>query len=145
MTHCPTPKPRNAQEAGFSLIELLVVLAIIGIITAVALPNYNEYTRRSRATSALSAISGWGARMEQYYLDNRNYGAGGCGIGAPSAEKYTLSCVTTNGGQGFTITAAAQLNNEGTYTLREGNQKATTQFKGSSTTKTCWLVKGSEC
>ncbi len=140
-------KPLGAN-AGFTLIELMIVIVIIGILTSVALPSYNDYVRRSRAASALGELSSWAARMEQSYLDNRNYGAGACRIAAPTIgadTKYALACALTNGGQGFTLTATAQVDNEGTYTLSEGNQRGTSVFKGSSVTKTCWVVKGNEC
>lgn len=130
---------------GFSLIELMLVVAVIGILLSIAVPGYMDHVRRSRAVEAVSQLSTWGSRMEQSYLDNRNYGDGGCRIATPVAQHYTLSCALTNGGQGFTLTATAQINSEGTYTLSEGNQKSTTQFKGASASKACWLIKGQEC
>ncbi|MDD2883790.1 MAG: type IV pilin protein [Dechloromonas sp.] len=136
---------RIGSEQGFSLIELMVVVVIIGILTSIAIPSYTDYVRRSRAASALGELSSWAARMEQSYLDNRNYGAGACRIAAPTLADYAMACALTNGGQGFTLTATAQINNEGGYTLREGNQKGTTVFKGGAVAKTCWLVKGDEC
>lgn len=135
----------RARGTGFSLIELMVVLVIIGILTGVALPAYNDHVRRSRAANALGEMSAVSARMEQSYLDNRNYGVGACGIAMPTVPDYTIACVLTNGGQGFTLTATATINNEGGYTLGEGNQKGTSLFKAGSVSKPCWLVKGDEC
>lgn len=48
---------RRAQ-AGFTLIELMIVVAIIGILAAVALPAYQDYTIRAKVTEGLVLGSG---------------------------------------------------------------------------------------
>lgn len=154
----------RARNCGFTLIELMVVVTVIAILAAIAVPSYTDYVRRSQLTEAFNNLNDYQVKMEQYYQDNKSYGLSGgttCanGAGAPSwnnfvptgARYFTYGCLLTGASgtvnQGYTITASgtAAAASGHVYTLDSGNVRRTTQFKGGSVTKPCWLARGSEC
>ena len=54
------------MQAGFTLIELMIVVAIIGILAAVALPAYRDYTVRAKVSEVVLAASSGKTSIAEY-------------------------------------------------------------------------------
>lgn len=150
---------QRRKATGFTLIELMIVVAIVGILARVAYPAYTDYVRRGQAQEAFSQLSTFRAKMEQYYMDNRNYGSSGTTCAndtsasswntfpTPPNGYFTYTCATSSSGQAFTITATgssgAVIGN--VYKIDQEGIRTTTKFKNVDLTPAapCWLSRPS--
>ncbi len=67
-------RKRSAElEAGFSLVELLVVLAIIAMTTAIVAPRVLGYLGSARTDSAKVQVKNLESALELYFLDSGRY------------------------------------------------------------------------
>jgi general secretion pathway protein G len=68
-----TMQQRPRDEAGFTLLELLVVLAIMGLLAAIVGPQVIRYLGSSRSQTATVQVKNVGAALELYRLDVGGY------------------------------------------------------------------------
>lgn len=84
----PTQAPRQPRgparngEAGFTLIEMLVVITIIGLIMALVGPRVLNYLSDSKVKAAKIQIESFKSALDLFYLDTGRYPSTSEGLGA---------------------------------------------------------------
>jgi len=147
--------PPQQRQAGFTLIEVMIVVAIIAILAAIALPAYSDYIRRGRIPEATSNLSSQRVKMEQWFQDNQSYyttsSNTACGQAVPTGTYFTYTCVASSATK-YVLTATGV---NGTtmagfvYTIDESDNRGSiiTGVSGwTATSTTCWITnKGGVC
>ena len=64
---------QTKKQAGFTLIELMIVVAIVGILAAVAIPAYQDYTARAQVAVGAATAGAMKTGISEYYAAQ-----GGC-------------------------------------------------------------------
>ncbi|MEH2499827.1 general secretion pathway protein G [Bradyrhizobium sp. AZCC 1678] len=72
----------HRSDAGFTLVEILVVVAIIGLLMGLVGPRVLGYLSDSKVKTARIQIQGFSAALDLYYLDNGRYPTSAEGLGA---------------------------------------------------------------
>jgi general secretion pathway protein G len=73
---------RRNGEAGFTLVEILVVITIIGLIMAIVGPRVLNYLGESKVKAARIQIESLGSALDLYYLDMGRYPNSNDGLAA---------------------------------------------------------------
>lgn len=81
----------RSGEAGFTLLELLVVLGIMALLASVVAPQFVGYMGRARTDTARAQISALSTALELYSLDNGRYPTQQQGLAAlmsPTSDRW---------------------------------------------------------
>ena len=64
---------RDTREAGFTLLELLIVVIIVGILASVAIPQFTRATDRTREAEGRNALDSVLTAESAYYQDRGTF------------------------------------------------------------------------
>lgn len=157
-THSVSP-PRAGRQAGFTLVELVIVMVVAAILAAIAIPMYLSQIRESRRTDARSALLELAGREERYSATNGAYTNSAANLGygnnswpvtigsgyyeisvsvpaaapdpsPPGAPSYSITAVPI-GGQTADTCASLTVDSA-------GQQTAVLTAGGQDTSSTCW-------
>ena len=152
-------------QAGFTLLELMVVVAIIAILAAIAIPSYTKYVTKTNRAAAEGCLSEYANYMERYYTTNLRYdsapASSGTAANTPnpittSPPTVTLDCATasqTGNNYNYTVPAvsataytvqaapvagSAQATRDAQCANLSLDQKGTRNISGTGTVLQCW-------
>ena len=115
-------------QAGFTLIELMIVVAIIGILAAVAIPQYSNYTVKAKIASVLSSVASIKTAVGVCGQENggalANCNSGDEGIPATFTTKEIDGVVVTAGEIVITLADGIGTDVEGTITMTPSDDAA---------------------
>lgn len=75
-----------ARQAGFTLLELLVVLVILGLLAGYVAPRYFSQVGKSEVTTAQAQIGALEKALDQYRIDTGRYPSTEQGLAALNAK-----------------------------------------------------------
>jgi type IV pilus assembly protein PilA len=120
---------RRAQ-AGFTLIELMIVVAIIGILAAIAIPQYQTYVAKSQVARAMGEAGAIKTAIETCILDGKTALGVAAGECDPQATGSNILTGTSQGAAlssttvGVPQVAPATIGQTPTITASFGNNAA---------------------
>ncbi|ADN76176.1 type IV pilin [Ferrimonas balearica DSM 9799] len=111
---------RTIQQAGVTLVELMIVIAILAILTAIAAPSYQQYVLEARRAEAVESLMNAQLLLEEYRITCGSYGQHGTTFASCSnissgemssvlgMESDYYSFALTSSGASYTLTATAK-------------------------------------
>ncbi|ACV26124.1 pilin [Kangiella koreensis] len=82
---------QTKKQAGFTLIELMIVVAIVGILAAVAIPAYQDYIKRSKISEAMATAGACKTSVAEFAAANNALPADATEAGCSGGSTYVTS------------------------------------------------------
>ncbi|MFW6386460.1 MAG: type II secretion system protein [Bacillota bacterium] len=91
-------KKKTNSQAGFTLVELIVVIVVLGILAAMAVPRLSNISDRARRSEARNILGTIKSGMEMYYTEHTDYPSSGDLEDSDNLGQYIDSFGTDSGG-----------------------------------------------
>ena len=104
-------KNRTSRNAGFTLVEIMIVVAIIGLLAAIAIPNFVKARTTSQKNACINNLRQIDGAIQQWALETKQSGSASVGFtdisaylknavicpsgGTTFANSYTIADVST--------------------------------------------------
>ena len=129
-------------EAGFTLIELMMVVAIVALLSAFALPAYQDYTIRAMIVDGLSLATSAKAVVTENSTQGVAYASGW----SPPSPTRIVSSVSIDQAAGFITIVYSTIDGGGkTIVLNpiDGPKSSGTPLSGGTATSSVMITHGS--
>jgi type IV pilus assembly protein PilA len=135
---------KKPSDAGFSLIELVVVVAVLAILAAIAIPQFSSINDRASVSAAKNSLATMYKECAVKLADSSAYPSPSVNI--PTVTSYTISSTVTTGNNCGTASSPAGFNAVNTASAATGTASIPNfAIAGSNAAKSCTPAGGTGC